>query len=163
MVTSVNVRQLAEAQFATPRVVLEVDLPGIWQHSITLREVLAGVCGLIVLLSAAGAARGEMRGAPGLLAAMCVPWLAGAMLLDGGGERWLILAACLSAGWAAMAGEWVIVHLGLAGIALLVSLGARTGSAATWIEATRPAWIWVAMLAMLVALAGALTARRRRA
>jgi len=65
----------------------------------------------------------------------------------------------LSAAWAALAKEWIVIHLGLAGVGLLMMLGGRAGA---WEELTRPAWIWVVMLGLGVAVVGGLTARGRR-
>ena len=139
------------------RVAFVVDLPGLMNRAVTVGEVMVVGFGAIVLLAGFGAARGDRRGSPGLLAAACVPWLAGAALL-GGGERWVVVAGCLSAAWVAVGVEMAVVGLAITGVGWMALAG---GGA--WVEVTRGAWGWVVVVGAMAALSGGLWGRRGRA
>ncbi|MEZ0266613.1 MAG: hypothetical protein ACAI43_17930, partial [Phycisphaerae bacterium] len=138
------------------RVAFVVDLPGLVKRAVTVGEVLVVGFGAIMLLSGFGAARGDRRGSPGVLAAVCVPWLAGAALL-GGGARWAVVAGCLSAAWVAVGVEMAVIGLAIAGVGWMA-----VGGGGAWVEVTRGAWGWVVVVGAVVAVGGGLWGRRAR-
>ncbi|HSI35120.1 MAG TPA: hypothetical protein VK986_16190, partial [Tepidisphaeraceae bacterium] len=98
----------------------------------------------------------DRRGSPGVLAAVCVPWLAGAALL-GGGARWAVVAGCLSAAWVAVGVEMAVIGLAIAGVGWMA-----VGGGGAWVEVTRGAWGWVVVVGAVVAVGGGLWGRRAR-